>query len=116
MLEVDLQNPATLSDPKKREQIIEENNPFFYGVSLKNFNILSPMHGDVQGVLVVSIDPASNAWQSDLRPGDVIISANQQPVKNIDELKTVVAKIDHSLLLNVLRVPGAIFLVISKEA
>ncbi|RDI48793.1 Do family serine endopeptidase [Aquicella lusitana] len=104
-----------LSDPKKRKQFIERANPFLYGVGLKDFSLLSPIHGNVLGVLVVSVEQDSNAWHSDLRAGDVITSVNQQKVKNIDELKMAVAKTDKPLLLNVLRGPSAIFLVINKE-
>lgn len=107
---------ATLSDPKKRKSLVEQSDPFLYGASLKNFTILSPIHGNVQGVMVVGVEEDSNSWHSDLRPGDVITSINQQKVKNIDELKTVIAKADKQLLINVLRGPGAVFLVINKES
>lgn len=107
---------VALSDAKKRIEANEKSDPFFYGVGLKNFKLLSPIHGNVQGVLVVSLEEDSNAWQSDLRPGDVITSVNQQPIKNIDELRAAIAKANGKLLLNVLRGPGAIFLVVSKES
>lgn len=106
---------VTLTDPKKRKQIIEHMNPFLYGVGLKDFNVLSPAHGSVQGVLVVTVEEDSKAWQSDLRPGDVIISANKQKVTNVNELTAITAKADKVLLLNVLRGPSAVFLVINKD-
>jgi len=86
-----------------------------YGVGLKDFTLLSPIHGNVQGILVVSVEEGSNAWNSDLRAADVITSVNQQKVKTIDELKAIAAKSDKTILLNVLRGPSALFLVISKE-
>jgi len=106
---------VTLSDPKKRKEITEQMNPFLYGVSLKNFSILSPVHGNVQGVLVVSVEEDSKSYQSELRPGDVITSVNQQKVNNIDELKVVAEKAGKTLLVNVLRGSSAIFLVMNKE-
>lgn len=106
---------VTLSDPSKRKESIQKSDPFMYGVSLKNFTILSPVHGNVQGILVVSVEEDSKAWQSDMRPGDIITSVNQQKVTNIDELKAQVAKANSTLLLNVLRGPSAIFLVFNKE-
>lgn len=90
-------------------------DPFLFGVGLKNFTALSPIHGQVQGVLVLGVEEDSNAWNADLRPGDVITSVNQQSVKNIDELKAVTAKANKTLLVNVIRGLGAIFLVINKE-
>lgn len=107
---------ALLIDPKKRKQLAAQTDPFLYGVGLKDFSLLSPIHGNVKGVLVISIEEDSNAWHFDLRPGDVITSVNQQKVTNVDELKAAVAKSGHTLLLNVLRGPGAIFLVMNQES
>lgn len=106
---------VVLSDLSKRKQLTEKSDPFFYGVGLKDFSLLSPVHGNVLGVLVVSVDEDTNAWNSDLRPGDVITSANQQKVTTIAELKTATAKTSKTLLLNVLRGASAIFLVVSTE-
>lgn len=106
---------AILSDPKTREESNQQLDPFFYGVGLKHFSLLSPLHGDVKGILVVSVSEDSNAWHSDLRPGDIITSANQQKVTSIEELKKIAAATKDGLLLNVLRGSGAIFLVISKD-
>lgn len=106
---------VTLSDPQKRKQIIEASDPFLYGASLKNLSLLSPVHGNIQGVLAVSVEDDSNAWHADLRPGDVITSANQQRVTSIEELKAITTKTGKTLLLNVLRGSSAVFLVINKE-
>lgn len=106
---------VTLSDVKKRTELIEKMDPFLYGVGLKNFTLLSPIHGNVKGVMVISVDRDSNSWRSDLRPGDVITSVNQQKITNIEELKAAVAKSGNEVLLNVLRDASAVFLVINKE-
>jgi serine protease Do len=106
---------AVLTDPKKREQSSIEMDPFLNGVSLKNFSILSPVHGDVHGVIVVTVAEGTNAWRSDIRPGDVIVAANQHKITNIADLKKITTDTKDNLLLNVLRGPGAVFLVINKE-
>jgi len=106
---------VVLSDPSSRKVIEQKSDPFFYGVALKNFTLLSPIHGNVQGVLVVSVEEDSSAWNADLRPGDVITSVNQQKIANIVELKTVTGKANKSLLLNVLRGASALFLVMNLE-
>ncbi len=106
---------AILSDPKKREIAIAATDPFLYGVGLKNFDQYSPIHGTVDGVLVVSVQENTSAWNADLRPGDVITSVNQEKIKNIDELKAISSKATNKLLVNVLRGAGSIFLVLSKE-
>lgn len=106
---------AYLSDPKKRKQLVEQQDPYLYGVGMKNFTAYSPIHGNVSGIGILSVDEDSNAWRSDLRPGDVITSINQQKVTSVSDLKTAVAKASNDLLLNVIRGPAAIFLVINKE-
>lgn len=106
---------VTLTDPKKRETLDASADPYFYGVTLKDFSITSPVHGNVVGVLVLDVQQDSTAWQSDLRSGDVITSVNQQPVNSIAELKAAALKADKMILLNVLRGSSAVFLVINKE-
>ena len=106
---------VTLSDPKQREKTMELADPFLYGITFKNFSAISPQHGTVKGVLIMAVQEDSNVWQSDLRPGDVITSANQQPVTSVDELKAVAAKADKMLLVNVIRGASAIFLVINRD-
>lgn len=107
---------ALISDPKKRKEIIVKMDPFLYGVGLKNFSLLSPVHGNVMGVLVVSVEEDSSAWHSDVRAGDIITSVNQQKIDSIDTLKTLASKNSQALLLNVIRGSSAIFLVINKES
>jgi serine protease Do len=107
---------ATLADPKKREEVIEKADPYFNGVAMKDFSALSPQHGSVNGVMILSVKDESNAWQSDLRPGDIITSANQKTISSIEQLKAAAKKADKLLLLNVIRGPSAIFLVINKPS
>ena len=104
-----------ITDPKKRKETIQQMDPFLFGVGMKNLNVVSPVHGAVNGVLVVSVDEDSNAWHSDLLPGDVIVSANQQKVADVIALKKIVESAKETLLVNVLRGSGAVFLVINKE-
>ncbi|OGT62678.1 MAG: hypothetical protein A3E85_00305 [Gammaproteobacteria bacterium RIFCSPHIGHO2_12_FULL_45_12] len=107
---------VTLTDQNQRKRAVEKEDPYLYDVALKNFTLLSPIHGNIKGVLVVAVDEGSNAWNSDMRPGDVITSINQERISNIDELKAALQKADKVALLNVLRGQGAIFLLINKDA
>ena len=66
------------------------------GVSVK---VLSPeearalqLSGDVKGLLVVNVKPEGPAAEAGLRPGDVILSANLKPVKDVEDLASVVRK------------------------
>jgi len=106
---------AILTDPKKRQEIKQTKNPFLDGMGLQNFSAFTPVHGNVHGVAVISIDEDSNAKRSELQPGDVIDMANQKPVTSIDNLQQIAADSKDFLLLHVLRGTGAMFLRINKE-
>jgi Do/DeqQ family serine protease len=71
--------------------------------------ILSNAQRDqIEGVVIEKINTASYAWRIGLRPGDVIVSANQYRVHNLDELKEVVDP-KTGLLVNIQRGEEAFF-------
>ncbi|HHL3491364.1 TPA: Do family serine endopeptidase [Legionella pneumophila] len=108
--------PLTLdvevTDIKKHEQKLQSNNPFLYGLALRNFEQESPPHGNVVGVQVVGASETSAGWRAGLRPGDIIISANKTPIKDIKSLQTVAHEKKKQLLVQVLRGAGALYLLI----
>jgi len=106
---------ATLNDPKKRDMDEQKADPFFHGVSLKHFTLTSPIHGNIDGVLVVSVEEDTNAWHSDLRPGDVITLVRQKPVSSAEDIQKAAAGVKDNLLVHVLRGNSAVFLVINRE-
>jgi serine protease Do len=106
---------ATLIDPGKHIEQLAAQDPFLYGLVLQDYTEVSQAHGNASGVLVLNVMQSSNAGQADLHPGDVIIAANQQSITNVAELKKIAATASGTLLLNILRGPGALFLVINQE-
>lgn len=102
----------TLSDPKKYQETAEHDNPFLYKLVLRNFDQTFTGQGHLMGVEVVNIDEESMAWHAGIRPGDVITSANQVPVKNVVELQTIAKESKNELLVNVLSRSGIKFIVI----
>lgn len=54
------------------------------GTFLQNFRSEAGSAGS--GVVVTEVDGSSDAWRYGLRPGDVIVSANRQNVRNLAEL------------------------------
>jgi serine protease Do len=64
----------------------------------------------------LAVQENSNVSQSDLRAGDVITSANQSPVTNLDDLRAIAVKADKMLLINVIRGASAVFLVINRNS
>ncbi len=45
-----------------------------------------------QGLAVAEVDPSSDAASKGVRPGDVIVSANQEPIDSVGALENVVAQ------------------------
>ncbi len=65
----------------------------------------------VEGILFLKIDKSSFAWKRGLRPGDIIVSANQYRVRNLAQLKKVTNP-RRPLLINIQRGTEAFFLVL----
>ncbi len=103
---------VVLSDPKQYKQMAEHDNPFLYGLALRSFDQTVTRQGHLVGVEVVNIDEDSMAWHAGIRPGDVITSANQKPVRNVAELQSIAKQTKNELLVNVLSRGGIRFLVI----
>lgn len=103
---------ALVTDVKSHEQKLQSNNPFLYGLALRAYDQESPPHGHVKGVQIVGASENSAGWRAGLRPGDVIISANKQPVKDLQELQKIAQAKKQQLLVQVLRGPGALYLLI----
>lgn len=71
-----------------------------------------PLFGRVEGVLVLNVEQNSPAWGAGLRRGDIIVSANRQPIKTVADLRRAAKQSDDRLLLNLRRGDGALFLLI----
>ncbi len=103
---------ALVTDIKQHEQELQNNNPFLYGLALKNFEQDSPLHGHINGVQIVGAAEVSAGWRAGLRPGDIIISANKKPTKNATDLQSIASKQKKQLLIQVLRGQGALYILI----
>ncbi|MDQ8039096.1 MAG: Do family serine endopeptidase [Rickettsiella sp.] len=101
-----------LSDPKQYTQAAEHENPFLYGLALRNFDQTITGQGHLIGVEVVNLDEDSMAWHAGIRPGDVITSANLTPVSDVAALQDIAKQTKNELLVNVLSRAGARFVVI----
>jgi serine protease Do len=103
---------AVVTDVKSHEQKLQSSNPFLYGLALRTFDQEVPPHGNVLGVQVVGATENSAGWRAGLRPGDIIISANKTPVKDVKTLQQIAQQKKQELLVQVLRGPGALYLLI----
>ena len=103
---------AIVTDIKKNEQKLQADNPFLYGLALRNFEQDSPLHGHIVGVQVVGSSENSAGWVAGIRPGDIIITANKQATTSTKQLQTIALQKKHELLVQVLRGAGALYILI----
>ncbi len=108
----DLTLKAMVTDVKKHEQKLQSDNPFLYGIAIRNFEQDSPPHGHVVGVQVVGASENSAGWRAGLRPGDVIVTANNQPTLSTKDLQTIAKQKKEQLLVQVLRGSGALYILV----
>lgn len=108
----DIELNAMVTDIKSHEQKLQASNPYLYGLALKNFEQDSPSHGHIVGIQVVGASENSAGWRAGLRPGDIIISANKQPTETLKSLQSIASGQKQQLLVQVLRGPGAMYLLI----
>ncbi|MSS76395.1 MAG: DegQ family serine endoprotease [Methyloglobulus sp.] len=88
---------AVIGKQERPQQVGEQLHSRLQGTVLGN-----SQRDQVEGIVIEKINTASYAWKIGLRPGDVIVSANQYRVHNTAELKEVVEP-KSGLLLNVQR-------------
>ena len=86
--------------------------PQLEGVVLGPLTPDSPLHGEVEGVLVIEVEADTPAWNEGLREGDVIVEVNRQEVKSTDDIVAALEGSQPPLLLNIRRGEGALFILI----
>lgn len=103
---------VVVTDIKQHEEKLQSKNPFLYGLGLSEFEQDSPLHGHVVGVQVVGASENSAGWRAGLRPGDIIVSANNKPTTSTNALQSIAKENNKQLLVQVLRGAGALYILI----
>lgn len=75
------------------------------------------LKASLRGLIVDALDGAGEAAKRGLRPGDIIVDANQQPIETVDALRGIIKdakKAGHDfVLLRVMRGPEVTFVTVS---
>ncbi|MGH8850750.1 MAG: DegQ family serine endoprotease [Casimicrobiaceae bacterium] len=79
------------------------------GIAVRPLTPEERQNSDIAGGLVVQ-DVAGAAERAGVRPGDVIVAVNTTPVKNVEQLKSLVAKSGKTVALLVQRDNAQIFI------
>ena len=103
---------ATITQARREQAEGGRINEHLEGAALGPIEPDHPLAGRVQGVEVLDVARGSPAWRAGLRPGDIIVSANRMPVRDLDELRQALRESRGPLLLNIRRGEGALFIVI----
>ena len=101
---------AVIEEPELTAMEGEKLHPRLAGAVLANL-AEETVRGEVQGVVVAQVGPGTAAMHAGLRKGDLIVQANRKAVADLDSLRSAVKGSD-SLLLNVQRRGGALFLLL----
>ncbi|HDK02772.1 MAG TPA: Do family serine endopeptidase, partial [Gammaproteobacteria bacterium] len=75
-------------------------------------NVAQRVTGSGGGARVERVTPGSPAWRAGLRRGDVVVSLDRHPVRDVDSLRAAAAGGPRALLLDLRRGDGGLFLVI----
>ncbi|EKE00752.1 MAG: hypothetical protein ACD_21C00284G0017 [uncultured bacterium] len=104
-----------IADPDNLKKVAQEApTTLLSGLGLKSFNLLID-NKQIKGVEVLYVADGSVAHSCGLIPGDIILTATNQPVTTINELQTIANKNNKQLLLEVKRgLSGNIFLVLEE--
>lgn len=87
--------------------------PLLTGMRLQAFRQLQPDNTVIQGMAILSLSPSTPGGLAGLIPGDIILTANDQPVKNIKQLMQACRQSDKPVLLKVARGNGTLYIVLS---
>jgi serine protease DegQ len=82
------------------------------GAEFRNLDSTHPQFGDLEGVIVASVEQGSPAWRNGLRQGDIITAVNRSPVSSVEELSNAISDVSSAIALNIVRDEARLFIVI----
>jgi serine protease Do/serine protease DegQ len=108
----DLEITLEIGEIKDVQTASGSDVPKLKGVAFGLIPQSSPFFGRVKGVYVLSVLQDTPAWNEGIREGDIITSVNRKPVINPGELMAAASQAGGSLLLNIIRPDGSLFVLI----
>ena len=101
---------ATIGNP---ETIQRKKHRLLDGLTMQAFSELEANGETIEGIGILNVQESSMAQLAGLLPGDIILSANNQPTPSIKKLTTIATK-NNKILLEILRNKGKLFILMKK--
>jgi len=101
---------AKLGSSKTKSIASKPLHKHMQGATIANIPRRHRYYGQIKGVIITRVKTNSRAWQNNLRKGDIITNVNRRRISNLGEFKQAVLKSKKSILLNIVRGEGAIYL------
>ncbi|WP_338521635.1 trypsin-like peptidase domain-containing protein [Candidatus Legionella polyplacis] len=106
---------SIIMDSKKYINKLQLKNPFLYGLALKNYEEYSSSYEHIIGVQIINVSKNSIGWKSGLQPNDIIISANNKTILNMNTLNSISKKTKSKLILQILREKKVLYIVLTSK-
>jgi serine protease Do/serine protease DegQ len=103
---------ARIGEPFQVTAMAGEAVPQLAGARVADLAPGMPMYGQIEAVVVASVDQASAAFKNGLRPADLIYGVNRTRVRNVKQLFEALRTAEQPLRLALLRGDQRITLVI----
>jgi serine protease Do/serine protease DegQ len=104
---------AVMADLQQETQAMGgELDPHLDGALLGPIESDHPLAVHIEGIEVLAIQQGSSAWSAGLRPGDIIVSVNQQAVASLNDAAQAIRARPDTLLLNIRRGNSSMFLLL----
>ena len=103
-----------LGDPNKKKDTSQ--TPLLAGTNLRKFDQVDATGKHIQGLLVVAVDPNSQAALGGLRQGDVILRINGHKIRSLTNLLHLKRNGNKNLLLKLHRDQGPFFVVVDPSS
>ncbi len=103
---------ARVAEPFAISTTVGEAVPQLDGARVANIEPGMPMHGQVEGVLVTTVEPNSAAARNGLRKNDIVVAVNRRRVRAVAELVVAVRQAEAPVRLALLRGESLLTLVL----
>lgn len=94
---------ARVGELYKVTQVTGETIPRLAGARVANVEQGTPLYGQVEGVVVTSVEPGSAAFRNGLRASDIVLGVNRTRVRSVPELLKAMRGIEGPVRIALLR-------------